>query len=262
MLDIPERSVSVTRFVFPIILSISLLFAGTGHTRSPADDLVLMTEQFPPYNFETDDGLAGTSVDLMVEVLRKVGSRLTRKHIVLLPWARGYQTVLKKKNTVLFAMTRTDERDSLFKWVGPISRARNVLIARKDRHIRVDSPGDVLGYRIGAVRDDAGGQLVMKTTGIPYIELDIAPTPVANVWKLHLGRIDLFAYDENVTRWIVKKQGLDPDAFESVWLMAEGFHYFAFNRETPDSLIRLFQNAVDELKANGFHGRILKRYLK
>jgi len=95
------------------------------------DNFVIMTEQYPPYNFEQNGLLKGIATDIMVEMFKRDGSKKTIKDIQLLPWARGYKDVQDKPNTILFAMTRSAEREKMFKWVGPISPTKIVLHAKK-----------------------------------------------------------------------------------------------------------------------------------
>ena len=247
------------------LVSILVFFIFSGlapaGTAAEIDDLILMTEEFPPYNFNVDGRAVGSSVDLMVMILDRMKAKQTRADIRILPWARSYRMLLEQKNTVLFAMTRTAERESLFKWVGPISTAENVLIARKDSRIQIHSGTGLRHYRVGVVRYDAGALLVMEKFGIPESRLDIAPNAVMNIRKLALGRIDMFAYDKNVTAWLMREEGLDPKDFESVFLLAKGAHYFSFNRETPDTLIQAMQKTLDEIKAEGLFRKILTQYM-
>ena len=98
------------------------------------DNLTIMTEIYPPYNFKEKGELKGISVDLMVLILKKLGSRQTRNNIKLWPWARGYREVLGKKNTCLFSTTRTIEREKHFKWVGPITSTTISILARKKKN--------------------------------------------------------------------------------------------------------------------------------
>lgn len=242
----------------------SIVFLGlisSGHAQN-IDDLVLMSEEFPPYNFSRDGKLQGTSIDLMVLCLEKLHSKLGRKDIKILPWARSYHSLLTEKNTVLFAMTRTPQREHLFKWVGPISDSLNVLIAKKTSNIRIRDSKNIVQYKIGVVRDDAGEQLVVEKLGIAKDHLDIASEARFNILKLDAGRIDLFAYDENVAKWVIKQEGLNPSDFETVKVIGKGYHYFGFNRDTPDAVIRQFQNALDEIKKEGRYLKIINKYTK
>lgn len=101
-----------------------------------------MTEQYPPYNFEKNGKLRGIAVDLMVLMLDILGTEKGRGSITLVPWTRGYRRVQSTPNTCLFSMTRTETREKLLKWVGPIGVNRVVLMARRDRNIRIRTLAD------------------------------------------------------------------------------------------------------------------------
>ncbi len=52
--------------------------------------------------------------------------------------------------------------------------------------------------------------------GIDKKDLDVAPSAVSNIRKLERGRIDLFAYDENVSKWIIKQEGFNPEDYDKI----------------------------------------------
>lgn len=226
------------------------------------DELILMSEDFPPYNYVENDQLKGSSIELVYAILKKINAKQAPNRIEILPWARSYKLLQEKKNTVLFAMTRTKQRESLFKWVGPISSAKNVLIAMKNKHIKVNANSDFKNYRIGVVRDDAGEQLVSTKLHVDKSKLIIGVNAAPNIRMLTSGRIDLFAYDENVARWTILKENLNHDDFETVLTLEEGKHYIAFNKEISDVVINKFQKALNELKTSGEYNKIMQKYLK
>ncbi len=238
-----------------------LLFSSTSAAQM-IDDLYLMSEEFPPYNFRENGNVKGTSIDLMALILQKLNSKQDRNDIHILPWAKAFQYLLERENTVLFVMTRTQDRENLFKWVGPISTARNVLIARKARHIKIDSLKDIRHVTLGAVRNDAGAQLVAEKAGVQIRSMKIAPDAIQCIRMLNHGEIDLFAYDENVMTWLIQKNGLNPEDYETVFVLEEGFHYFAFHHGTSNQLIEQIQKALDEIKLQGDYDAILERYRK
>lgn len=227
----------------------------------PVDDLLLMTEQYPPYNFEEDGQIRGIAVDLIVRILDKMESTKSREDIRLVPWARGYRSALSKKNVCLFSTTRTEEREELFQWVGPIAVNRVVLISRKERKIRIQSPEEIKNFKIGTVTDDVAGQILLAS-GVPEELLESVTSNVTNIPKLNRGRIDLWAYGENVAEWEIKAQGLDPDDFETVYVLDEKELYYALHMDTPNELIGQMQTVLDSLKASGEHQKILDAYLK
>ena len=72
-----------------------------------------------------------------------MGKKVSSEEIQLVPWTEGYQAALKGNNTVLFTTARTPEREQAFKWVGPIYTDRDVIFAKPDRGININSPDDL-----------------------------------------------------------------------------------------------------------------------
>ncbi len=225
------------------------------------DDLSIMTEIYPPLNFKEDGKLQGISVDILELLLERLNSTLTREDIRLLPWARAYKYLQTRENTCLFSTTRTEEREDLFKWVGPIIPARHVLIAPKYRKLSIQSVADLKTYRIGTVIEDVAEQLLVER-GYNKGALIAVSHPSLCAKQLDKGRIDLWAYGEVVANWVLKKEGFSPADYETVYVLKEGGYYFAFHNETPDDLIQQFQQALDDLKKEGKVQKIIDSYLK
>ncbi|MCF6178218.1 MAG: transporter substrate-binding domain-containing protein [Geopsychrobacter sp.] len=224
-----------------------------------ADDLTYMTEEYPPFNFQINGKLQGISIDLLEKVFQQIGANKSRADIQLIPWAKGYEAVKNQPNTVLFAMTRTEARESLFKWVGPLAPARIVVMARKADGIKIDSVADLNKYKIGAIREDIGEQLLLSG-GVSKDSVDASSSIEANIKKLDRGRIDLWAYDQTVAMYAIKKAGYNPQDFESVYVLKDGALYYAFNKGTDEGLIQKFQTALDAVKQSGEYAKILGAY--
>ena len=106
------------------MLSILMAPAAITAADEPMPDFRIMTEHWVPYQFKENDTIRGISVDLLVDLLDRVGSRQGRADIEMVPWARGYRYAQKIKNAILFLTSRTPEREHLFKWVGPVIQNR------------------------------------------------------------------------------------------------------------------------------------------
>ena len=221
--------------------------------------LKIMTEEYAPYNFKKDNKVQGIAVDLMVEMLKKVGSSQTVKDIELLPWARGYKFVQDKPNAVLFSATRTKEREKLFKWVCPINTLTTEMIALKEKNIKISSNEELLKYRIGCVSDDVGQQLTVAA-GVPIGKLDRNTSYEFNVKKLNAGRIDLYVSSMSSVSLYATEMGIDPNKFESVYVLDESHLCYAFNPNVSDDTINKLQKAYDELIADGTVDKIKNKY--
>lgn len=224
------------------------------------DDLTMYTEEYPPFNFEQNGELQGISIDLMDEMLSRVGAQLSSDDIQLVPWSQGYERAQRDPNTAIFATTRTSAREDQFAWVGPISPTRVVLTGRAADDIAVNSLEDVENYTVGTVRDDVA-ETHLLDAGVPRNVLDPVATPEPNVQKLAAGRIDLWAYEESVALWLLSSHGQDPGDYDTYYVLDEGELHFAFHPDTPEEVIEELQTALDDIYADGTYDEITDRYL-
>lgn len=212
-----------------------------------AEPLSYVTEAYPPYNYSDNNILRGIAVDLLVLASQQTSAPVQRSQIRLMPWARSYRTALKSPNYVLFSTTRTPEREKLFKWAGPITDSRVVLLAKKSRALRISTAADLQHLRIGSIRDDVGEQLV-RGLGVQDSQLNLAANADAMVQQLLAGRTDLWATNLTVATWFIRNAGLEPDDFESVYTLQEGQLWYAFNPAVSDAQVAELQKALDALR--------------
>ncbi|NRD74796.1 transporter substrate-binding domain-containing protein [Shewanella sp. VB17] len=214
------------------------------------EKLVVLAEDYPPYNYLSEDGeLKGIAVDLLVAAYKKAGIKLNPSYIKVQPWPRSYRQLEKDENTMLFSMTRTPARESLFRWAGPISKTKVVLIAKKSRKIRVGFTCELTNYFIGGILDDIGIQLVRELLGY---NTNILTSPYANslAKMLDRERIDLWAYEENTAKLFFERNNLDPNNFESIYTLSESELFYAFSLKTDQKIVDRLQKAIDEVRGN------------
>ena len=210
-----------------------------------SDQLVILTEEYPPFNYMENGTISGTATEIVLEILERIGSKLTLDDIRLIPWARSYKELLLTKNTVLYSIVRSEHREKLFKWVCPVGCNTVGIIARKRDRVVIEKPEDYEKYRIGVVREDIGHQLMRKL--IPEQDLDITNSSESNLLKLKEGRIDMFPYDVAVADYVLAKLGLVPSDYEVVSVLDQSPLCIAFNKDTDDAIIEAFQEALDEI---------------
>ena len=212
------------------------------------EDIQIMTEEYPPYNYRGDDGVVtGIAVDRLIAAYKKAGITLNINEVKMQPWPRAYRKLQVSDKHMLFSMTRTASREKLFKWVGPISKTKITLIAKKDRNISILSAEDLKQFVIGGILDDIGVQLVRDLIGF---DANILTTPHAKslARMLELNRIDLWAYEENTAKYFFKRNNLNQANYESVYTLSEAELYFAFGIKTDTKIIERLQKALDEVR--------------
>ncbi|WP_304085847.1 ABC transporter substrate-binding protein [Maridesulfovibrio ferrireducens] len=252
------------KFNLYLLLSILLCFLilpSTVYAES-FPKLTLITEEWEPYNFRKNGTIEGISTDVLMLMLERAGSTQARNDIKLYPWARSYKMLQKNTNTLLFSTTRTEEREHMFKWVGPIFNTKYHFYALKNRHIKINSFKDLKKYRIGTIRKDVIEDLLVKNADMNSKDFDQVSSTLQNIIKLSVGRVDLAAQSKESTLNSCKEAGLNPNNFESVFVLDKNSVYYAFNKETPDSVIAILQTVFDNIRNEGKLAEIFKKYGK
>lgn len=268
MISINLEVISKPIIILSIILLSLFIPSATAIDRAGTiEDLIYITEQFPPFNFQQEGKLQGISVDLLERMLGHMNLTLNRSEIKLLPWDQGYRMALEENNTVIFSTGRLPERESLFKWVGPISPIKVVLFALKERHIEIDSPEDLRDMKIGVVRDSAEGPLVVKA-GANSSSLAKRNNTDELIDMLRAGTIDAWAYPDLIGMRLLEEAGLSAEEYDIVYqLGTETPLYYAFNKNTSGSTVQAFQQALNLTKkgkeADGISDfeKVIYRYL-
>lgn len=226
------------------------------------DDIKIYTENYPPLNYQKNGKLVGYSVELIEAILEKLGSKRTTDDIELLPWARAYKIVQSQKNTCLFTVTYSPQRENLFKWVGPILLGSNAIVAKKSREISIDSIDDIKKYSIAATLNDIGEQkLIDKGIDKSFIQrVSGEEAPEKILLRLDKERVDLWSVGGLSYRRIAKEYGYNPNSLEIVYTLEQSLSYIVFNKDTSDSIVKKFQAALDTIKEEGTLKQLHKKY--
>ncbi len=241
------------------ILGITLLLICTA--ASGDEQLLVLTEEWPPYNFSLEDEIVGLSADLVKAALAR--AKLDY-HLEICPWKRAYRTALKQPNTLLFTTSRTPQREHLFKWIGPLYPRQLHLYKLKSRNdIQVDGWESLKRYEIGVLRGGSVEEL-LKSKGF---EAEKHYWPVSqvdqNLRKIFFKRIDLVVGSDMTLAYRLKGSAHRFADLEKVFLLADqGGYYLAANKDTPDSVVEKLQMALDALIKAGLRKRIQSRYLQ
>ncbi|MES2821868.1 MAG: ABC transporter substrate-binding protein [Pseudomonadota bacterium] len=247
-------------FKSSLLLGLVLVATSARAELPPGYSVVLLTENFPPFNmavddknFARDDGIDGISADVVREMFKRAGIKYSLS--LRFPWDRLYRLTQEKPNYGLFSTTRTPERESSFKWVGPLGKTSWVLVAAPGSTIEVKDLKDAAQYKIGAYKNNAVTQS-LESQKIPLVT---ALRDQENIRKLVKGQIDLWATDDPAGRYMARQEGVS--GMRIVLNMNDAELYLALNKETPDEVIQRLQKALDELRTEGFVDDITNNYL-
>ena len=217
--------------------------------------LKLYTENSPPSSFLQGGRPRGLSVEIVQEILRRIGQPDT---ISVVPWARGYQLALSEADTALFSTTRLTQRESLFEWVGPLYHQHWGFYRWKGTAVDIPTMAAAKKVgRIGTYHQDAKMQY-LQVQGFD----NLVPTNknVTNLMHLKRGSIDLWVSSDFNMPHLARQAGLSPEQLELAYTFNSVGNYIAFSKNTSAHVIRLWQAVLDEIKSDGTYERICQKY--
>jgi PAS domain S-box-containing protein len=211
-----------------------------------------ITEEWPPVNFMKNGKPTGFSADMVKEIMRRHG----RFHkIKMLPWHDGYKKALAGPNVALFSTTRTRERENMFKWVGPLLTEKLSFVALRGSKLKIESLEDARKVRaVGTYKDDAGEQALIEKG---FKNLKSAKKNITNIKLLKEGKIDLWVSSNISLVSEAMEAGYDPTDFEPLYDLSEMHLYIAFSKDTPDELVKWWQDTLNEMKDDGYYNRLM-----
>src|SRR5579859_5824612 len=107
----------------------TMLWLLIGASSASAQSLTIATEEMPPFNMSVRGKVEGLASEILIAALAE--TQISYK-ISVYPWLRAYEMALKEPETCVYSTTRTNERDLLFKWVGPLAMDHWTVFAMAD----------------------------------------------------------------------------------------------------------------------------------
>ncbi len=235
------------RFIF-----LSLLLATTGVAAVHAASLTLVTEHAPPASMQGPEGVTGRETDKVREMMARTGTAYT---VALLPWKRAFLMARQQPATCVYSTSRTEEREKLFKWIGPTDEADWVLWGRADHEFPLKTLEDARHLRIGTYIGDARDEY-LRSRGF---HVEPVSNDLANPQKLLLKRIDL---------WAVGMRNGSPGPGQYDWadkvvpllVFNRVKVYLACNLSVPDELVAQLNAALAEMRRDGTVARLERKY--
>jgi polar amino acid transport system substrate-binding protein len=239
------------------VFALTTGFLGFGWSETPADSLTLLTEDWPPYNFEENGVVRGLTTEVVQAIEKDLG---LEDPIQLLPGNRIVPTLGKSSRTLFFTMLRTPERESLYQWIGPIGEQALSFYKKKGSPLDIRSLDDA--KKVGSVSCRNAGTVFQFLTAAGFTNLDTTTNAEGIYQKVVLGRCDLAIGEapEGVAYWL-RKANLPADALVQTPVSILRIPlYLCCTKDIPAAEVSRWQQALDRLKASGEAARIFQRY--
>jgi polar amino acid transport system substrate-binding protein len=224
------------------------------------------TEEYPPLNYSDNGQANGISVDLLESVFKRLGVGLDRNNIQVTSWAEAYSHTLITPNTMIFSTVKTSQRDSLFKWVGPIAPHQDVAIFLKNGPVQLKDVTDLNNYFTGVI-DGYSSMNTLLDHGVYRANIIIYKDLEELYEALVVYReIQCIAYGLAGHNLVIQSLGYSAEQFGTPFTIHSEELWYAFNAQTDQQMIDDFQKQLNLLKTekatdgSSEYEKILNRY--
>jgi polar amino acid transport system substrate-binding protein len=244
---------------FCLILSLFVLagcVCATQKNINGTSALKMLTEEYPPVTFMKDGKVTGIVTDVVREIIARQG---IPDNIRVTSWDEAYNVALSNPNVVLFSTERTEKREKLFQWVGPVGKNSAIFYAKKGSGIRINSLEEARKIAAIATTTDWFTEQYLKSKG--FTNLVSSPLPVTNVKQLMNGEVQMSVFTDITIPEIVKNAGYSMEDMEPVFTVSNTYFYIAVSIGTSLDMVKKWQSVLDGMKADGTFGKIYRSYI-
>lgn len=240
---------SMRSWVLAISCSFALFFGGSALSQDA--ELTVYTEDFPPYNYLSEDGeVIGSSTERVRQVLDRAGLTYAIK---MVPWSRAVQLAGSERNVLIYTLAKTPERDQHFDWLVPLMRSQYYLFTRAGDTRDVTIEGLKAGtFRVACVTANISCELLFKI-GVPEDKLTKLPNQgILDLQMVLAGRADVYFNDRVGHAEQMTQAGYAPSSMrEAMAVDYNGGFYLAAGFQLPYDLRQQVKAAYQALMQEG-----------
>lgn len=210
----------------------------------------LYTENYGDFNYSLDgrdfahfrNDIGGESTEVVKLMFDRAGVDYRMR---LRAWSVSYERALERPNHGVFSTGRTEFRENLFEWIGPVGQYSWILLKRSGNPLTVNSLEDIRNLRIGGYQGDAA-TTYLENQGFNVSAL---PNESLNAQRLVQNQIDVWVTSDVNGFKIAEETGFS-QVEEAFRIRTVGL-YLAMNPLSHAEVLSRLHDAYDELVASG-----------
>jgi polar amino acid transport system substrate-binding protein len=210
---------------------------------------LVVTEILPPYQFYQENNvLSGFSVEVL-EALFKITDDET--DLQVLPWARAYRTALNQPNTLIFSLSRSLPRESLFIWGGKLTTEEVYAWGLKENfQTPITHLEQLREYKI-AIANSTSTYQYFKQQNYPEVYEIVSQDQ--GLKMLFLNRVNIITGTRNTLKARAKKLNLDFSKLKIIIPITPVNLdlYFAFSLNSDEEIVKKYADAYEKIIKNG-----------
>ena len=243
-----------------------------------AETINVVDSDYPPFTYEKDKVPSGFAIELLQEMAKR--SDGVDLKIAYYPFKRAVALSTTEKNALITCMSKNEERNKVYQWVGPIYTTTINLYRLKDRpELQITS---IDGAKDKTIGTGAGHKIVdeLVKMGIPRKQIEDVSPESLNIKKLFSKRIDYVALNDWVFSYMLTQEKHTYAEVEKVIALdgkegaaatgktiASGSEddsaaYYAVQKDTDPAMVAKLQASLEAMRKDGTYDTIMKKYFQ
>ncbi len=239
-----------------LLIGIALVFTCTS---SRAEKAVLYTEPLAPLHYEENGKVVGIATEIVKAIFTQAGFTT---HIEIYPWKRTYRHVLADEEGFVYTINRTERREQLFKWIGPILDKKVFLYRLKHRYdVDASTLKEAKGYTTAVILGHSLTTMLKDKGFREGKELIITPNKKVQMKLFLAGRCDLITGNQYTIYQALKAEGHSLKDVEPAVFISANNYYIGANPGVDDQVITRLLEANSSVQQSGIIDDIIKKYI-
>lgn len=242
------------RFLLSLVMLLQPLYAA-----SAATTLSLYTEHMPPYSYQQGDKVEGINAELMRQLCQRLQLDC---QLILLPWRRAFENAQQQPMSGVFSTARSEQRETLFRWVGPIASDWGYVFRLKGRlEVNPVDLEQAKNFKLAVARGDVY-ESYFRQHGFEYGRNMVDFATKSEPLPLFMAkRIDLLVGSKRSLRSWLRDNNLPEDSAEPLFQLQDvGDNYLALNLNFPADLALKMQQELELMRLEGKLDALIHQY--
>lgn len=223
-----------------------------------AEQYQIVTEEWAPYNYEENNQLTGMATEIVRAIMALTGDDF---EVLMLPSMRTTRVLQTRPKTIMYSLFRTEEREPLYKWVGPIVEESIHPYQLANAPQLVNSLEQLL--RAPQITTRHAGLVPKMLQSLGFNNLDRSATTSLQLYRMLLaGRTNIIIGDTDAgVAYYSRQLNIAPGTLRQIPIeLYRASLYIAFSRDSDDQLVAAWASALERLRNSGELERIQRRY--
>lgn len=224
--------------------------------------LDLYTQEFPPLQVKVHGQPEGYVIKFVEAIVHDASSALAMEvaNVHFTPWKRAMRITQRYENNLLFSISRTEEREDDFQWIGEVSPYEVALYRYKDGpNIRPLDMNELSDFRFGVQTASSFEELLNRLGMNNKIPVGQGKDVIR---LLRADRVDFAPLVTASYHYRMEQYGFDPNNFVEVMKVRQLCKelWLVTGNKTSPQVVAALRSSFQRLRASGLREQLIAEY--